>query len=174
MTHANEHPTLMQAFDFTAADLEANRAGALTPHQIDTLRRARRSPLIRQSVSLMLSLVLFAFVMLWEMTLLFKGFLIFVFVVSVLYEGRTILRLSIGVSRDGRDKQVEVAEGELAFFAPVIKMPMTTYHVNIGREDFSVTWEQVGALRELAEGEVMARVYCSAHSRMVVSVEVVE
>ncbi|MBN1121107.1 MAG: hypothetical protein JXJ17_08515 [Anaerolineae bacterium] len=174
MTDATENQILMQAFGFSADDLDANRSGSLTPVQAEKLRKLRRSPLIQQSVSLMLSLVLFAFVMLWEMTLLFKGFLIFVFVVSVLYEGRTILRLWLGVSRDGREMQVEAIEGPLTILAPAIKMPMTTYRANIGREDFSVTWEQVGALRELAEGEVTARVYYAAHSRFPVSIELVE
>jgi hypothetical protein len=187
MTDASENQILMQAFDFTDDDLDANRAGTLTPRQIDALRRTRRSPLLRQSVSLMLSLVLFAFVMFWDTTLLCKGFLVFVFVVSVLYEGRTIWRLWIGVDRDCREKQVDSIEGNPHFPPSEITLPLGACHVTVEGVEFEISRSQQKALREVStrhtggehpplpgEEAGKARLYFAPCSRIPVSIEQVE
>jgi hypothetical protein len=187
MIDASENQILMWAFDFTADDLDANRAGTLTDAQIAKLPCLRRPRLVRQLFTLVIVLVIITSAIVGDFSSIFRGIMLLILVISTPSEVRKLLRIWVGFNRDQRNGQVSSIEGDLYCLPKAYSLIYTKfYRVSINGEEFEVTRRQSDELHQVASAKTppyyrttnakvgKVRLYFTPRSRIPVSVELID
>lgn len=174
-TSSKQPMTLMKVFNFTLADLNANKAGTLSKRQIRLAEATQPNPLV-QLVLMghvgiiigVLALITFASGVTTE-RLLFLGVAGMVILSPFLYAmNRVNMMQSTGLSADDlADNEVLSVCGEITFHAPV------GLNASAKLEVGSMTFTLPKGASDLLNLHASYCVYYAAHSKRIVSIEAV-
>ncbi|MBI1279844.1 MAG: hypothetical protein GC179_17080 [Anaerolineaceae bacterium] len=154
MLNPNPYMMLSGALGFSAADLNANRLGVLTPYQRQLLS-GQRSRTLAWSAGLILFLVLLGFV--FEMQWLLIAFFAACFI--------TIMLATWQRYQEDLDVPVEMVAGKLAFQP----LPLGRYAAVINGQSFRLSKQLKSAFNE----SLHYRLYYTPGTRTILSAEIV-
>ncbi len=148
----DQRQTLMQALDFTAADLDANRAGQLSEMQVYRLRvRRRRTELLGALLVLVSALLATAFIFTGNRNdspvLLLVG--IGVTICAAMFTG-TFLRHWLRLNADINSGTVLVQSGKLERVLKPVNRRVINYLIRVDTAEIAVTKEAFTAFEHEA------------------------
>jgi hypothetical protein len=171
----NPDPDLMRIFDFTAADLEANRAGKMSEHQYQRLQDiAENERFAGQGLAIILALLLFGLICYTVQNLSDPARIIFPAIISIVVVIFFVLSIIWApvIEQDLKIGQIKIVEGNFTLKTK-LRGKTTDYIMDFGAIKLFIDDRKFAQLRSAAHKKDRCHVYYLPKSCLVLSTEVI-